>query len=176
MKRVLALIAGVALLMGLAPMTVLATHGDGTGGVSATVTPAFVSVTVTEQHVAYGTVDLGVADAQPTDQDGNTDAKAAFKVSNNGTKDANWAIEGGASSNWAIAATPGNNQYAQFYDDEANTGGDLVSETSLDGSSSLAAAVTPGSDVFVWLELDMPTDSSTSAEESLPILITATAS
>lgn len=173
--KIFALIAVVVLLMTLMPMTVLATH-SGSEGVNATVTPAFVSVAVSAQNIAYGTVDLGASDAQPTGQTGSGNGFAAFEVNNNGTKTSNWAIVGGASTNWTIAATPGNNIYAHFYDDAANVDGDLVAETSLHTSSSLATNVTETSSVFVWLELDMPSDSDTTATESLPVTVTATAS
>ena len=177
MKRVLALVAVVVLLVRMVPMTVQAGHGDGTGTVSATVTAAFLSVSVTGQQLAYGTLDLGDVDKKPTGQTDETDPNAAFKVTNNGTKTANWAIVGGASGDWAIGSSAGDDIYAHFWDDAADGTGNVASATSLHTSasaSSLAANVTAGSDVFVWLQLDMPTDTNFTDQQSLPINIIAT--
>ena len=178
MKRVLALVGVVVLVMSLVPMTVLANH-SGTGTVSATVTPAFLSVTVTEQFVGYGALDLGVVNAKPTGQTGSTNALAAFQVNNNGTVTANWAILGIGSTAWAIAEIAGTDTYAQRFDITADGSGNVTTGTSLHTSasaSSLASAVTTGNSVFVWLQLDMPTHSGATAEQSLPITVTATAS
>ena len=178
MRRVLALTVVVVLLMSLLPMTVLAGH-SGTGTVSATVTAAFLSVSVTAQQLAYGTLDLGDVDKKPTGQVDDTDPNAAFKVTNNGTKTANWAIVGGASAPdaWAIAASATTDTYAHRFDLTPDVNGNVTGGTSLHTSastSSLAASVAAAGELFVFLQLDMPTDTNFTAQQSLPITVTAT--
>lgn len=147
------------------------------GVVSATVTLAVLSVTVNIQNVAYGTLELNTTGSLPTGQTADTNGSAAFEVVNNGTQTASWNIAGASSAggDWAIGSAAGDAIYAHRYGTSA-TSGAPDTPTSLHTSSLLAAGVPPGNSVFVWLELDMPTDcdagASTCDTQTLPVNIT----
>ncbi len=175
-RRKLFVALALALVATAIAVPVYATHSD-EAGVSATVTPAFLSITFTAQHVGYGTLDLSVTNQLPSGQTGSGNGDAAFVVTNNGTKTANWAIIGGASGAWTIAAAAGTNIYAQRYDTAGTAGGvPTPSPTSLNASSALGTGIAANGTVAVWLELDMPTDVAPgTGEQTLPITIVASA-
>ena len=163
----------LALVATAIAVPVYATHSN-EAGVSATVTPAFLSITFNAQNLGYGTLDLGATGQLPTGQAGNTPVDAAFVVTNNGTKTADWAIIGGISSGaWSIAATATADTYAHRYGISAASGVPN-SPKSLHQPESLATSVDAGDSVAVWLVLDMPTDVAPgTGEQTLPITIIA---
>ena len=68
-RRKLFVALALALVATAIAVPVYATHSD-KAPVQATVTPAFLSVTFTAQHVAYGDVDLSITGAVPSGQAG----------------------------------------------------------------------------------------------------------
>ena len=173
-QRQLTVIAVLALLVTLLPIPV--TAQSTTGSVSATVTATFVSVVVAQTNtdtLAYGTLPLGVTGQQPIGQTGNRNSQSAFFVNNNGGVNTDWSVAGGSSADWGIGASADNDVYAHFFAISANPDGSVMTTTPLYISQSLANNQVPDDVVYVWLSLDMPTSSSTSSEQSLPITVTA---
>lgn len=173
-QRQLTVIAVLALLVTLLPIPV--TAQSTTGSVSATVTATFVSVVVTQTNtdtLAYGTLPLGVTGQQPIAQTGNSNSQSAFFVTNNGGVNTDWSVVGQNSADWSIGASAGSNTYGHFFNIAANPDGSVLTSTPLSISQSLANNQAPDDVVYVWLSLDMPTSSSTSSEQSLPIVVTA---
>ena len=174
-RRKLFVALALALVASAIAVPVYATHSNETG-VSATVTPAFLSVTFTAQHVGYGTLELSAANQLPDGQVDDQDPQAAFVVTNNGTKTASWAIVGDGSGAWGIAASATANDYAQRFGTAATAGGIPTSQLSLHQPENLSPSVAADGTVHVWLELDMPSDTPPgTGEQTLPINITATA-
>lgn len=172
-KRLLVLLVMVGLMFTFTPSTALAGH-SGDGGVAATVTAGFLSVSVVGQNLTYGTRDLGAPNNKPLGQIGLDIFFAAFRVENNGTKESTWDIEGGNSEAWTIGPAASNEIYKHSYDDEGNAVGLPISPTSLHVPTLLSPLKAPGDVLGVWLLLDMPTDSAATTEQSLPIFIIAT--
>ena len=171
MRRFIILLALMGVMLAVSPSTAMA--GQHEDGVSATVTPAFIAISTTSQFTGYGTVDLDTTGNLPIGQTGSTSTGAAFLVENTGTKTADWAIVGGASVDWSIGADAGADTYKHSWDDAA-TSGVPTSPTSLHSSQPLATGVTATTVLPVWLTLDMPISGLFTAEQTLPITITAT--
>lgn len=178
MRRVLALIV-VVLLMSLVPMTVLANHTS-SGGVSATVTPAFVAAVIVEDNLGYGVLNFSDVDKEPVSpaaQNCTTGAETAFSVENTGNVNANFTIAGANAKvadtdTWSLVGTiTAADQYIHRFSDTFNACTFVALDTA---GQTLKSGVAPATPFNVFLNLDMPTSAtSDSSEQSLPITVTA---
>ena len=174
-NRVFTLVAFVILLIGLMPMTVLATHTP-EGNVAATVTPASISLTVTLGNLGYGILNTHDTLKEPTGQDcSTTTVGQAFTVTNNGTGNEDFDIKGAASTpgTWTLAGSAGADAYVHRFATDSTT---CTFTDLLTTDLQLAASVASTSSVGVYLQLDMPTSTGNTDEQTLPITVTATAS
>jgi hypothetical protein len=174
-QRIVAVALVAAVLLALADRTVAQDEGT----VTATVTPATISITAAEQHTDYGAVPLGAKFVQPTGQTSNANADAAFSVTNNGTFDVDLSIVGGDSADWTLipqaAEGPGTDEYMHRISTEASSDGSLFGPvTSLHAAFEPVDSLAPDATMFFWLSMHMPESSTSTEQQSLPINITAT--
>ncbi len=157
----IAVIAGVAAL-GSSPA--LASHTP-ESTVSATVTPAVLSVTVTPNSVDYGTVELGTADNIPT--------PSSFTATNNGSITEDLEIRGADTADWAlVSGVPRTDEYRH----EASKDGFTTPIILTTLNQTLAAGVTTGTpNVTVSLRLDAPSDTTTIVQQTAPVTVIAVA-
>ncbi len=155
----LAVIAGVAAL-GSSPA--LATHTP-ESIVSATVTPAVLSVSVTPDSVDYDVVEMNSTDNLPT--------PISFTATNNGSITEDIEIRGASTGDWTLAATAGTDQYVHKASPDAFS----TTITLTTSNQSLAAGVTTSGTVTVSLKLDAPTSSTTAATQTAPVTVIAVA-
>ena len=157
----IAVIAGVAALGG---SPALATHTE-TATVSATVTPAVLSVTATPTSVDYGTVELSATNVTPT--------PLFFTATNNGSITENINIRGADTANWTLENAVGANQYVH----KASNDNFAIQTITLvtPGSTLLKASVAVNGTVTVSLKLDAPTSSTTAATQTAVVTVIAVA-
>ena len=160
------LIAIIAALAALGGSPALATHSP-ESTVSATVTPAVLSVTVDPTSVDYGTVELDTADNVPD--------PPTFLATNNGGITENIEIRGAnttPSGAWAlVSGVPATDQYRHEASRDAFTTPIIL--TTL--NQTLDTGVLVNGTVTVSLRLDAPTASSTAATQTAPVTVVAVA-
>ncbi len=160
----LILIAVIAGFAALGSSTALATHTlEST--VSATVTPAVLSVSVSPGIVDYDVVELGTADNLPT--------PTTFTATNNGSIVEDIDIRGADTANWTlVSGAPGTDEYRH----EASKDGfttPIILTTSNQVLDDTGIAV--DGTVTVSLRLDAPTASTTAATQTAPVTVIAVA-
>lgn len=159
MKR--KLLAVLALALGLAVGLTGPAVADDEGTVTATVTAKVISIILDESEVAYGIVDLSSVD--------NVPEPGFFKATNNGSVDEDFTIKGADTANWTLG-TAGADTYRHRVSSDA-----FSSEQDL--TTSFAAFTTgtvPAAFETVSLQLDAPTSSTSSAEQSALVVVLAT--
>ena len=157
------LIAVIAGVVALGSSSALADHSP-ESTVSATVTPAVLSVTVTPNTVDYDVVELSSTDNLPTPE--------TFTATNNGSITENIDIRGADTDNWTLEATAGPNQYVH------KASKDAFSTTITLATSNLPlvdTGVAVDGTVTVSLKLDAPTVSTTAAEQIAVVTVIAVA-
>ena len=134
--------------------------------VSATVTPQLVAVSVDPTSVAYGTLAVNTTDNLPT--------AASFDATNDGNVNADFVIKGSNTTpdNWTLAATAGSATYVHRFS-STGSGGTFTALTLT--NQTLASAITAGSFQTVHLNLDMPTATTATAEQTASVTVLATA-
>jgi hypothetical protein len=164
-KRILAIIAIVALMGVLLPATISA---DTTGTVTCTVTAVLVSVTVTPGSVAYGTLALG---ANTT-----TLALAATQTAiNSGTVAENFTIKSSnatraGGTNWTlVTTTPGSNEFKHEF--STNSGGVWTAMTT--SYTTLKTNVAVSSNQTFDLRITMPSSTSDYLEHTITVTVMA---
>lgn len=160
------LVMGLAALLLLVPVAATAATEE---TVAATVTPAYVAVTVTEGNLAYGI--LAALDTNKIPTGPGTTGDASFTINNTGSVPGSFSLVGGASTAWAIAAAAASETYAHRYSITPLAGG-TPGGTSLNTSTSIS--IGGGASQDIWLQLDMPTATTATEEQSLPITVTVT--
>ncbi len=156
----IAVIAGVAALGG---SPALATHTT-ESTVSATVTPAVLSVTATPSTVDYDVVELGTADNLPT--------PTTFTATNNGSITENIEIRGANTANWTLVSTvPATDEYRH----EASKDGFTTPIILTTANQGLDTGIAVNGTVTVSLRLDAPTASTTAAQQTAPVTVIAVA-
>ena len=156
----IAVIAGVAAL-GSSPA--LATHTE-TATVSATVTPAVLSVTASPPSVDYDVVELSSADNLPS--------PASFTATNNGSITENILIRGANTANWAlVSGVPATDQYRHEFSKDGFTTPVILTTS----NQTLDTGVAVNGTVTVSLRLDAPTASTTAATQTAPVTVVAVA-
>ena len=156
----LAVIAGVAALGG---SPALATH-TGESTVSATVTPAVLSVTATPTSVDYDVVELTSADNIPT--------PSTFTATNNGSITENIDIRGANTADWTLVSTvPATDQYRHEFSKDGFTTPIILTTA----NQGLDTGIAVNGTVTVSLRLDAPTASTTAATQTAPVTVIAVA-
>lgn len=147
----------------------LAAIGATSVGVTATVTPQNISVTVTDGAVSYGTLDLNTsrdtvagADTQTATNNGNVNE--LFYISSSD------AISSTAGINWNLEATTGENQYVHQF--STNSG---VSYTNFPANNSNALIASVGPSLSQPFDLKTTTPTSTTGYEQRNITVTVLA-
>ena len=156
----IAVIAGVAAL-GSSPA--LAGHSV-ESTVSATVTPAVLSVTATPTSVDYEVVELSATGETPT--------PLFFTATNNGSIIENIEIRGADTTNWTLEPTAGANQYVHRAS-KNNFSPQIITLTT--ENQELDTGVAVDGTVTVHLNLDAPTSSTTAATQTAVVTVIATA-
>jgi hypothetical protein len=138
--------------------------------VNATVTVQNVSVTVTDGTVTYGT--LAVNTAKDTTLSGTNDSQTA---SNDGNINEDINIRGQNTAAWTLAGSAGANQYMhQFCKTNCDVSPTWTSLTTSNQTLSAAVAAS-GTQVFD-LKLTTPTSSASFTQQSVDVVIQASAS
>ena len=169
LKRFIILVALMGVLITMSPSLAQAAP---TGPVNATVTARLISVNVTENNVAYGVLNIGTEDAEPTDQNCAT-STSAFTVANNGNDAQDFNIKGfDSSGGWALLGTAGDEEYVHRFSTASNP---CVFTTNEIGTSdaTLETGIASSSSFETYLNLDMPTSTIVTDEQTLAITITA---
>jgi hypothetical protein len=157
------LIAVIAAVAALGGSPALATHTE-TQTVSATVTPAVLSVIVSPDNVDYGTVELGVQDNLPT--------PLSFTATNNGSITEDIDIRGADTANWTLVSTvPATDEYRHEASKDGFTTPIILTTSNLSLDTNVATSGT----VIVSLRLDAPTDTTTIAQQTAPVTVIAVA-
>jgi hypothetical protein len=157
------LIAIVATFAALGGSPALATHTT-ESTVSATVTPAVLSVTASPTSVDYDVVELTSTDNLPT--------PTTFTATNNGSITENIDIRGADTADWAlVSGVPATDEYRHEFSKDGFTT-PLILTTS---NQPLDTGITVSSFVTVSLRLDAPTASTTAAQQTAPVTVIAVA-
>jgi hypothetical protein len=146
-KRILALVAVLALVGALVPAIVFAVEGT----VTCTVSAFLVSVTVTDGNVAYGALEVGTSESTLD----LTDTQTAF---NSGTVAEDFNIKSsnatGSSQDWTlVTGTPGNNEFKHEFSIDSGSHWTAMSNSYTSLITDVAA--TSGSEPFD-LRITMP--------------------
>jgi hypothetical protein len=144
----------------------LTAAADTSATVNARVTALVISVSIDRQFMDYDLQQLGATNVIPT--------PASFRVTNNGSVNERFEIKGANTAAWTLSTdgAPGNNKYVHKFSLSSggsfnNLGPDYVP---LFGTTSIA----PNGNLDVFLKMDMPTTTSTFAQQSAPVSVLAT--
>lgn len=157
---------GTAAILASAAIPALAAD---TAGVSATVTPQLISVSVSPGSVAYGTVPLSQTDVAPSPD-------SVITATNNGNVTEKFEIKGANSTTWtlsdvAVAANTFMHKFGLW------NGVTLGALTALHNTTykTLQASVGAGGTQDFKLRISTPTSTTTYATESTSVTVLATA-
>jgi hypothetical protein len=159
-KLLLSICVLTSLLLGLS-MSVEA--GD-TSTVNATVTVLNISLTVSNATVAYGTRSIGATAIVPSPTN--------ITVTNNGNVTEKFWVRGDDTlgGGWTLANSQGNNQYVHRF--STSGGGLFVELTKV--NQQVAPLVDLGGDVQVYLNMDLPTATNVTTQQTAPVTFVAT--
>jgi hypothetical protein len=129
--------------------------------VNATVTPVVITILVSPTSVDYGAL-------QPLTT-GNIPSPSSVSVQNKGSVLENIQIKGAHSTDWTLAATPGENQFTHYFSTNNSTFTKMTT-----GFQSLASNVAVDGIISLFLRLDMPTSTTSTAQQTLPVHLLAT--
>ena len=156
-RNLLILAAAMALLLTLIPMRA---YAQGESTVNATVTPAFVAVSALPVLVEYGVRVLGSTAQVP-----NT----TFVATNDGNITANFLVRGDNTAAWTLAATAAAEAYVHRASPDAFTTTIVLTTTNQSLETGIAASGTS----TVSLNMDLPTSSAATAEQTAPVIVVA---
>ena len=157
-RNLLIFAAAMALLFAFIPMSV---YAQSEATVNATVTPGFAAVSTDIGSVAYGVLTIGTTAAVPT--------PAFFTATNDGSIAADFLIRGDITADWALSGTAGANAYVHRASPDAFTTTFVLTTTNQTFETGIAASGTS----VVSLNMDMPTSTSSTAEQTAPVTIVA---
>jgi len=169
------LIASIA-VFGLLAFVALPVIAAGEEVVTATVTPEIVSLTVDTPTVAYGTLALSPSDASRT-----TAESGVIVVTNNGTVNEDFDIKGTSTANWTLNSSPADtgtvatDQFVHRFDADATFTDGTASALSTSNQALGGGNVAPAGTQDFVLQMNMPTASTVSTEQSTTVTILATA-
>jgi hypothetical protein len=129
--------------------------------VSATVTPLQISMLLSHTEITYGT---------RAQNAGEVDASTPVTVKNTGTVAERFLIRGGnsVSGDWTMNGTPGTDRFVHRYFVGSNNPSDLTTSNAI-----MSSNVQPQADIQVSFRLVVPTVITKTAQQTLPIYITA---
>lgn len=129
--------------------------------VSATITPLQVSLQLSHTEITYGTKAQNV---------GEVTASTPVTVKNTGTVPERFLIRGGnsLSNEWTMNGTPGTDRFVHRYAVGSNNHSDLT-----DTNVIMSSNVAPQAEFEVSFRLVVPTVITKTAQQTLPIYITA---
>jgi hypothetical protein len=159
-RRAVFVIAIAATLASTLGLTIFA---DDTKTVNATVTPAIITVNVSPSTVTYGTKQIGATNV-PSNPD-------HFAATNAGSVPEDFVIKGAntVGGAWTLAATAGEDTYVHRFSLNGSIWTALTTT-----NQALGSNVTPGTgEVDVFLQMDLPTSSASTAQQTAPVLVTA---
>lgn len=160
MRKLAFFLAAFAAITGSLTLTAVA---ENPATVNATVTALTISVSVSPNSVAYGTRQVGTADAIPS--------PAFFTATNNGNVNENFAIRGSDTAAWELNGTAGPDTYVHRFSTGSQGPWTTLDETT---SSSLVSGVTPTGNVQVFLNMDLPTSTTANGQQNAAVTIIAT--
>jgi hypothetical protein len=142
---------------------------DDSKTVNATVTPLIIALNVDPASVSYGTRPLAMT---------AIDADTPFNVINTGSVPEQFHIRGANSTpgGWSLGLTAGNDAYVHRF--RVSTTGNFLELAS--GNKLLRSNVPPDSSapgigtIQVYLQLDMPTTTTSTVQQTLPVTVIAT--
>lgn len=137
--------------------------------VTATATAQNVSVSVSDGTVAYGTVSLG--STASTTSSGTDDSQTA---SNNGNVSEDLDIKGSNSSAWTLAGSAGSEQYAHFFCTATCDASPTWTALTTNYQALATGVAASGNQVFD-LRIDMPTATADYTQQSVNVLVLASA-
>jgi hypothetical protein len=137
--------------------------------VNATVTPLIIALNVDPASVSYGTRPLAMT---------AIDADTPFSVINTGSVPEQFHIRGTSSTpgGWTLGTTAGSGIYVhRFKVSTSGTFADLTTSNKLLRSGVPPESTDPANATFqVNLQLDMPTATTSAAQQTLPVTVVAT--
>lgn len=141
-----------------------------TDSVTATVTAEFISVTVTDGTVAYGS--LGTSATQDTTSGGLDDSQTATNGSN---VTADFDISGQDSADWTLASSAGSDQYFhKFCTSNCDASPTWTALTT--SYQSLATSVSASGTQIFDLQIGTPSTNTSSDQQSVDVTVLASAS
>ncbi len=147
-----------ALLLTLIPMSV---YAQAEATVSATVTPGFAAVSSDTSTVAYGVLLVGATAAVPT--------PTFITATNDGSVTADFLIRGADTTDWTLAGTAGSEAYVHRASPDTFTTTIVLTDTNQSFETGIGASGTS----TVSLNMDMPTSTASTAEQTAAVIIVA---
>lgn len=139
------------------------------GTVSCTVTPQFVSITVSDGSVDYGTMAPGAW--KDTTSDHLNDPQT---VTNNGNMSVDLTIKSsdatGGTTNWTLATSPGANQFQHCFTTVFQSWPNLTHSY-----QTLAENIASGGTQVFHLKIHMPTSVTDASQKTITVTVQATA-
>ena len=157
-RNLLIFAAAMALLLTLIPMRA---YAQAESTVSATVTPAFVAVSALPDLVEYG-VKVLASTAQVPDP-------TTFVATNDGNITADFLVRGDNTADWTLAGTAASEAYVHRASPDAFTTTIVLTTT----NQSLQTGIAPAGTSTVSLNMDLPTSSAATAEQTAPVIVVA---
>ncbi|OGJ37698.1 MAG: hypothetical protein A2383_02255 [Candidatus Pacebacteria bacterium RIFOXYB1_FULL_39_46] len=156
----------IATTLVFSPLAYAAASAD----VTATVTIASISLTVTDGSVTYGTINT--SSSTDTTTNGVNDSQT---TTNNGNVTEDFDIKAQDSSNWTLSSTAGSETFAhKFCITDCDTSPTWTALTA--SYQALATSVTESGTQVFDLQFLSPTATVVTAEESLTVTVLASAS
>lgn len=155
----------LALVCSIGTVLALPATADDNKTVNAMVTPKIIALTVSSASLQYSSRGVGTSDNIPT--------PVKITVTNTGTVSEDFQIRAGASTpgGWTpVTGSPGANEYRHRID---NSSGGSFSGALTTTNQGFANSVAVAGTAEVFFKLDMPTSTTSFAEQTLPIVITA---
>lgn len=167
MKKILTGIVLLSLVLGLA----VPVWAAGTAGVSATVTPKLISLTVEDGNVAYGVLDLDsekstkdLPDNQTVTNNGNVAEEIKVKTSN--------AIGG---TQWTVGTVGTLDVFAHSWSANPDEGSPIwTAWSAADTYATLNASLASAGTQLLGLKIHTPTSTTDYAEKSITVTVLAT--
>jgi len=169
-NKIIAAIGAGALI---ALMAVSVSAGD---TVTATVTPEQIAVSVDVANFDYGILSVSASDGSRT-----TALSGTITATNDGNVNENFNIKGTSTANWTLNSSPAStgtvaaDQFVHRFDADA-TFTDGTANALSTTNQALGAAIVPSNTQQFELQMNMPTSSAVTTQQSTTVTVVATAS
>jgi hypothetical protein len=134
--------------------------------VNATVTPIVIAIEVSPANITYDQQEVNTSDI-PSDP-------TFFAIFNRGSVPEDFKIRGENSLNWTLASTPGDDEYVHSFSITNGPTFAPLTTTYVQIADEVQAEPTDG-EIDVFMRLTMPTSSSVTTQQTLPIRVLAVA-